>query len=212
MSQPDEARLLLTLPILARMRSVEGWLSDGEADLLVAGLARALEELPAPHAVVEVGSYCGRSTTVLGSVVKALDEDGRVYAVDPHEGEVGALDQGVVRTSPTLARFERNMRDAGLADVVLTVKQRSHEVRWERPIAFLLVDGLHDYASVSGDFLHFEGWLVDGAYVAFHDYADYYPGVKAFVNELLATGRYDAVRRVGSMMLVRQRPAAAAAA
>ena len=212
MSQPDEARLLLTLPILARMRSVEGWLSDGEADLLVAGVARALAELPAPHAVVEVGSYCGRSTTVLGSVVKALDVDGRVYAVDPHEGEVGALDQGLVRTSPTLARFERNMRDAGLAEVVLTIKQRSHEVEWERPIAFLLVDGLHDYASVSGDFCHFEAWLVEGAYVAFHDYADYYPGVKAFVNELLATGRYVAVRRVGSMMLVRRRPGAAAAA
>jgi hypothetical protein len=197
--------LLLTLPILERMRAVEGWLEDEEADLLLAGVSRSLAELPPPRAIVEVGSFCGRSTTVLGSAAKALDDEARVYAIDPHEGEVGARDQGIVRCASTLPAFERNIARAGLSEVVVTVQRRAREVEWERPIALLLIDGLHDYASVSGDFLHFEPWLPEGAYAAFHDYADYYPGVKAFVDELLATGRWDRLHLAASLMLVRRR-------
>jgi hypothetical protein len=198
--------MFLTLPIIDRMRAVEGWLTDREADLLIAGAARALAALPPPHAVVEVGSYCGRSTTVLGSVVKAFSPEGHVYAVDPHEGEVGALDQRVIRTPPTLARFRDNMARAELSEVVVTMRQRSYEVAWERPVTFLLVDGLHDYASVSRDFGHFEPWLADGAHVAFHDYADYYPGVRAFVDELLAGRRYERIHLADSLMLGVYRP------
>jgi hypothetical protein len=32
--------------------------------------------------------------------------------------------------------------------------------------------------------------LAEGGYVAFHDYATYYPGAMTFVNKLLAGGRY----------------------
>jgi hypothetical protein len=207
MFDPD-ASLLLTLPILERMRRVEGWLSDSEADLLIAGLARALTDLPGPHAVVEVGSFQGRSTTVIGSVVQSLRADGSVFAIDPHDGEVGALDQGIVRTRPTLAAFTRNIASAGLSDVVTTIQKRSHEVEWERPISFLLIDRLHDYANVSRDFLHFEPWLREGAYVAFHDYADFYPGVQAFVDELLTSGRYAVVHTAETMLLARRVAAA----
>ena len=199
--------LMLTLPILARMRAVGGWLEDEEADLLVTGASRALAELPGPHAIVEVGSFCGRATVVLGSVAMARDPTARVYAVDRFDGEVGALDQGIERFAPSLAAFERNIAQAGLRDVVTTVQQAPCRVDWETPIAFLLIDGLHDYASVSADFFHFEPWLPDGAYVAFHDYADYFPGVMAFVDELLAAGPYLPVRRVNSMTLLRKRAA-----
>ncbi|HEX2643892.1 MAG TPA: hypothetical protein VHU81_12940, partial [Thermoanaerobaculia bacterium] len=83
-AEPDpapELPLLLTVPILEKMRKVEGWLDDEEGDLLLAACARSLAELPAPHAVVEVGSYCGRSTVVLGSVVQALRPEARVHAI-----------------------------------------------------------------------------------------------------------------------------------
>jgi predicted O-methyltransferase YrrM len=201
-----ERPLLLTLPVLERMRRVEGWLFDEEGDLLLAGVSRAVREFPEPAAVVEVGSYCGRSTVVLGSAVRAVAPEVRVYAIDPHEGEVGAADRGLARTPPTLQRFERTIADAGLTDVVELIQQRSHETKWDRPISFLLVDGLHDYGNVSRDFRHFEPWLVEGAYVAFHDYADYWPGVKAFVNELLGGGHYERVALAASLILVRRRP------
>ena len=37
--------LLLTVPILERMRGVEGWLTDAEADLLIASVSRERGEI-----------------------------------------------------------------------------------------------------------------------------------------------------------------------
>ena len=195
--------LLLTVPILARMKKIQGWLEENEADLLIAVAARALATLPAESAIVEVGSFCGRSTVVLGAAVRSLGVQAKLYAIDPHDGKVGALDQGIQCLGSTLDRFRRNIAEAGLATIVEVIQKRSVDVVWDKPIGLLLVDGLHDYASVAHDFYHFEPWLVPGAYVAFHDYADYYPGVKAFVNELLATGHYQRVCNAGSMLVVR---------
>ena len=205
------APLLLTLPILERMRPIEGWLWDEEADLLIAATVRALDELPAPHAIVEIGSYCGRSTVVLASVVRALEPEARVYAIDPHDGQVGAVGRRLNATPPTLARFEANVAAAGVRDVVVTVQRRSYETEWAKPISLLFIDGLHDYSNVSRDFRHFESWLVPGGYVAFHDYAPYYPGVQAFVNEVLAGAPYERVHCAGSTMLLRRHPGEAAA-
>jgi glycosyltransferase involved in cell wall biosynthesis len=142
---------------------------------------------------------------VFGSVLKALGSDGRVYAIDPHDGVVGALDRGLCAGPTTLARFERNIADAGLKDVIVTVQRRSFEVTWEQPISLLFIDGLHDYANVARDFYHFEPSVGPGGYIAFHDYADYYPGVKAFVNELIGGADYERVLCVRSMMLLRKR-------
>ncbi|MFN2416330.1 MAG: class I SAM-dependent methyltransferase, partial [Pyrinomonadaceae bacterium] len=200
--------LPLALPNLARMKTVEGWLRDDEADLLIAVTSRALKDLPAPHRVVEVGSYCGRSTVVFGSVVKALRPDAKVYAIDPHDGRVGATGQRSTKTAPTLEKFQWNIRNAGLTETVELIQKYSHEVEWGDPISLLFIDGLHDYANVARDFFHFERFVVEGGYVAFHDYADYCPGVKTFVNEVLGSGRYRKVHCAMSMMVVQKLAAA----
>ncbi|HEX8475954.1 MAG TPA: glycosyltransferase [Pyrinomonadaceae bacterium] len=202
----DAPALLLNAPIIAQMKKVEGWLDEAEADLLIAAASRALGSLPAPHALVEVGSFCGRATTVLASVARVVAPAARVYSIDPHDGRVGALDQRIDKHPPTLEKFKRNMQKAGLSALVEIIQKRSVEVAWERPISLLLIDGLHDYASVSQDFYHFERWIVPDGLVAFHDYAAYFPGVQAFVNELLRTGRYRKIHCVASMMVLRKLP------
>jgi hypothetical protein len=75
-------------------------------------------------------------------------------------------------------------------------------VKWDKPISLLLIDGLHDYPSVSGDFFKFSDWIKPGGFVAFHDYADYFPGVKAFVDELTSTADYTLVDKVESFIVV----------
>ncbi len=207
----DEPGLLLALPILARMKTIDGWLWEEEADLLMGITARALQQLPAPHAMVEIGSYCGRSTVVIGSVIKALSQQARLYAIDPHGGIVGASDQGLSPTSPTLEKFRRNIAEADLTDVVELIQQFSYEVKWQGPISLLFIDGLHDKENVARDFHHFEPFVVDGGFIAFHDYADYYPGVMAFVDEMLATGRFRRVHCEKSMMVVQKLPRGAQA-
>jgi hypothetical protein len=78
-------------------------------------------------------------------------------------------------------------------------------------ITLLLVDGLHDYANVACDFFRFDALIRAGGFVAFDDYADYYPGVQTFVNELLAAGEYRLVGQAGSMVVLRKAPEGAAA-
>jgi predicted O-methyltransferase YrrM len=186
------------------MRGIEGWLEDEEADLLLAVTVYALRTLPKPHVVVEVGSYCGRSTVVIGSVAKSVSPEAKVYAIDPHDGKVGSLDRGLYTVPPTLERFKQNMAAADLTDIVEVIQKCSYEVTWDVPISLLFIDGLHDYANVARDFSQFERWIVPGGLIAFHDYSAYYPGVQTFVNEILSAGKYRQVRCEKSMMVVQK--------
>lgn len=191
-------------PILTAMRQVSGWLYDEEADLLITATDQALTACPDVRALVEIGSFRGKATTVIASVVRAMRPQARVFAVDPHDGVVGDLERGVSHEGPTLDQFRQNIARAGLDDVVETVRATAPDVAWSEPICFLLVDGLHDYASVARDFKHFEDHLADSAVVAFHDYADYFPGVMAFVDELLRGGRYVFVERSATLIVLRK--------
>jgi hypothetical protein len=197
-------KVVLSLPILQKMRNVRGWLEDEEADLLIGSLSQAFSSLPPEAAVVEVGSFEGKATLVLASVAKALHVKLKVYAIDPHDGKVGALDTGLQFYRNTLETLQRNVALSGVSEIVEVIPKVSVEVEWDHPIGFLLIDHLHDYASVARDFHHFERWLVPGGYVAFHDYADYFPGVRRFVDELLALGDYSRVHCVKTMMVLKR--------
>jgi hypothetical protein len=197
----DEIRLAA----LADMRPVRGWLADNEAELLITIGAEALVRATTEPAVVEIGSFCGKATVVLGHLLRAMRPDGRVWAIDPHDGVVGAAGQGLREEGPTLAEFQLTMSRSGLSAFVETVQARSADVAWSRPICLLLVDGLHDYDSVARDFKHFEKHLTASALIAFHDYADYFPGVRSFVDELLAAGQYSIAYRAGSLIVLQSR-------
>ncbi len=205
----DDSGLVLSLPILNRMRNIKGWLAEEEADLLIAACSRSLSAVSNDAAVVEVGSFCGRSTVVLASVVQSLGAPTRVYAVDPHEGVVGATDSGTQSLGPTFEIFRHNIAVNGLTSVVEPIPRRSVDVLWEKPIAFLFIDGLHDYENVSQDFHHFEPWVVAGGYIAFHDYSGYYAGVKKFVDEVLSLPGFEKTHSVAKMIVVRKRSASA---
>lgn len=202
--RPQGPQPLSTLSLLRRMEGIPGWLSPGEADLLAGSVVQALSATPAPHHIIEIGSYCGRSTMVLGSVVQAVDQQATVHAVDPHEGTVSAAPGRRHTGTPTFTTFLAHLVAAGLGDVVVPVKARSYEVDWHDPVCLLFIDGLHDYADVACDFSHYERWLGPGALVAFHDYSDQYPCVKSFVDHVLATGAYEPVGRVESLAVVRR--------
>jgi hypothetical protein len=196
----------LRQPILREMKSIEGWLTPSEADLLISATQLALTDCPHVNALVEVGSYCGRATTVIASVVRAVRPTARLWAIDPHDGFVGAHDAGLERVAPTLETLHANLERTQLSPFVEIVRSRAHDVPWTEPVCLLLIDGLHDYPNVLKDFSQFEAHLSEGALVAFHDYAEYFPGVPAFVDELCASGRYQAVARARSLIVLRRLP------
>ncbi len=195
--------MLLLLPLFNKTLKIEGWLDIEEADLLLSTTLRCCIELSQPHNLVEIGSYKGKSTVILGSVVRALFPDSKVYAIDPHMGIVGAEGQDLRVLESSLQMFNYNIEKEGLNDVVELIKECSFNVNWDKPISLLFIDGLHDYVNVSRDFNHFSKYLRIGGYIIFHDYAEYYPGVMKFVNELLKNRSYEKVYHLKSMFVVR---------
>lgn len=188
---------------LSLMRPIFGWFSEEEAELLLAIAVRALRDLD-DCAVVEIGSYLGRSTVLLASVVRDLRPSAQVVAIDPHVGVVSVAD-GIDQSGvPTYEAFCANLDAAGLSTSVRAIRQCSTDVSWDQPIGLLFIDGLHDYKSVSADFGHFKQWIKPGGFVAFHDYAYYWPGVVQLVDEAWNSCHFQWVDRVGSLVVLRK--------
>jgi len=191
-------------PIVDKISKIEGWLSAAEAELLAWITEKSLSSLPKPHIIAEVGSYHGKSTIVFGTVIKEKFPDATIVAMDTHDGKLGAADLGLKQYPPSLDFFKRNIQTAGIADLVEVVQEQCRNVQWNRPVSILFIDGLHDYMNVSRDFMHFSNWFVKGAFIAFHDYADYFPGVKNFVNELLDSMQYKKIAVVHSLIVLQK--------
>lgn len=168
-----------------RMSPIEGWFSEDEGRLLFRTVIQAVVELPGQ--VVEVGSYKGRSTVILGHAARtaARGRPGvKVYAIDPHEG---VLSSGKV--PPTWDSFITMLTSYGLGDVVVSLRLKSSEVRWSGPIALLFIDGLHDLANVAADYSKFFPFVPPGGYIAFHDYSNPgHPDVRTFVDDRILAG------------------------
>jgi hypothetical protein len=192
------------LRLINEVRNIEGWLEDREADLLIAAAVQACRSLPVRH-MVEIGSYHGKSTVLLATVLKTFAPDARLHAIDPHDGMLGASDLGLIKCAPSFEKLKKNITQAGVASFVDVIRQRSSEVPWREPIAFLLIDGLHDYPNVARDFWHFADSLCVGGYAGFHDYADYYPAVKVFVDELISSCKYLRIAQEGSLVIIQKK-------
>lgn len=168
---------------------VDGWLTEQEG--------RELAELAAGKMVLEIGSYCGRSTICLAQKARA------VYAVDPFDGRATPV------PADTLPTFRRNLQRYGVDDRVTPIRGTSAEVLPDRAPVFdvVFVDGNHAYEAVREDIRLARTVLRPGGLLVFHDYASACdPGVKQAVDEMLAAGG-DVLRRVDSLLVTR--PAAA---
>ncbi len=146
---------------------------EGEA------LHRLAAECPVDGPFLEVGSYCGKSATYLGSAAR---DSGRVlYALDHHRGseenqagwehhEPDLVDPEVAKMD-TLPIFRRAIHDAGLEGTVVAVVGDSPKVArfWSTPLALLFIDGGHGEEPAH---LDYESWtpnLVAGGTLLIHD-------------------------------------------
>jgi len=188
--------------ILSVFNSTEGWFYGDEGVFLLDSVERALRDVPA-KTVVEVGSYLGKSTVLLGWA--AQNAKAKVYAVDPHEGEVTKPGGTMMKMEPTLERFEKNMAKSGLSGTVVTVRKKSSDVEWSEAIGFLFIDGLHDYAHVATDYAQFASWVPEGGFIGFHDYNAMWPDVMKFVDQRIAAGSIVKEKLVNSLLLTRKK-------
>src|SRR5438876_12261609 len=99
-----------------------GYLAEREARFLMLAAAGA----PADGAIVEIGSFKGRSTVGLAYVAQRYGL-GDVVAIDPHTSpSTTDPDLGTERSS--YDEFQENLRRAGVADAVECRRAFSQEV------------------------------------------------------------------------------------
>ena len=143
--------------VKAVVDGVEGWLSDREASFLFDTAARCRNR----GAIVEIGSYKGKSTVCMGL---GAGSHVMIYAIDPHMSDLEHRGQG-----SSLEVFQRNVARAGLADSVIPIVAKSQDVAWSGPIEFLWIDGDHTYQGAWADFVKYSPYVIEGGIIAFHD-------------------------------------------
>jgi MMP 1-O-methyltransferase len=129
--------------------------------------------------LLEIGSYCGKSTVYLGAAARARDTV--VYSIDHHRGseehQVGQAffdprlvdrESGEVDTLPI---FRRTISEAVLDDVVIAIVARSEIVAraWAIPVGLVLIDGSHTEEAARLDFKSWAPFVVRGGLLAIHD-------------------------------------------
>ncbi|EFK99436.1 secreted protein [Streptomyces sp. SPB78] len=219
MSQPSATGLPAPTPppgVLAAFEGAKGFMPVHEGLALYAAAVEA-GRLGLP--LLEVGTYCGRSTVLLADAGRAAGVT--VVTVDHHRGseeqqpgweyhdpetvdpELGVMD--------TLPAFRRTLRRAGLEEHVVAVVGRSPQVAavWARPLGLVFVDGGHTDAHANADY---EGWaprLAPGGLLVIHDvFPDPADGGQAPYRVWLravASGDFDEVRTVDSLRVLRRR-------
>lgn len=184
---------------------IPGFLGESEARLL--GTIAAC--VPCNGAIVEIGSFKGKSTVVLGKVAAHYGL-GPIMAIDPHNFYNAELEAH--RTSPEASSYKEflsNLGAAGVREVVEVHRAYSTDIApaWNRPIGFLWIDGDHSYSGAKADFDGFARHLKPGGVVAFHDALHEFAGpIRVFVEEVLRSDRFGAAGFVQSIAWAQFRP------
>jgi hypothetical protein len=174
---------------------IPGWLTRDQARML---WDEALCLAPAEVAL-EIGSHQGRSAIVLAHALRQVGA--RLLAMDPFVE--GRLFGG----APTRTEFERNLRTAGVTDVVDLIPEYSTRARpgWDRPLHLLYIDGKHDYWTLSDD-LRWSVHLRPGDAVLVHDAFSSIGVTLGLLLHALPSARLRYERRTGSLALFRVAP------
>nr|WP_090346316.1 class I SAM-dependent methyltransferase [Mycolicibacterium malmesburyense]CRL78904.1 putative O-methyltransferase [Mycolicibacterium malmesburyense] len=128
---------------------------------------------------VEIGTYCGKSTVILGAA--AQQTGGVIYTVDHHHGSEEhqpgweyhdeSMVDAVTGLFDTLPTARHTLDTAGLDDHVVAIVGRSPVVArgWRTPLRLLFIDGGHTEEAAQRDFDGWARWVEVGGALVIHD-------------------------------------------
>ncbi|MEH6570523.1 MAG: class I SAM-dependent methyltransferase [Halioglobus sp.] len=198
----------------ANIDDIKGFLAEDEAQALYDYAMLGSSIGP----VLEIGSYCGKSTIYLGLACQA--NNSTVFALDHHRGseehQLGEFfhdpdlyDQGV-GLMDTFREFRRNIHRAGLDETVVPVVAGSEAAarNWHTPLGMVFIDGGHSLDAALTDYRCWSAHLKRGGLLAIHDiYPDPYKGGQApnaIYKMALASGLFELLVRVNSLGVLRR--------
>jgi MMP 1-O-methyltransferase len=128
---------------------------------------------------VEIGTYCGKSTVLLGAAAHARDSV--LYTVDHHHGSEEhqpgweyhdtSMVDAVTGRFDTLPTLRHTLDEAGLDDNVVAVVGKSTVVAkgWRTPLQLLFIDGGHSEDAARKDYDGWAKWVDIGGALIIHD-------------------------------------------
>jgi predicted O-methyltransferase YrrM len=174
---------------------VHGWISGAQRTKLF----HLAQECPKGQIIVEIGSWKGKSTAILGWGSKA-GQKMLVWAIDPHEATPAywIIHNGGEPQS-SYPQFAANLNAGGLLDVVMPLTMPSQQAAsiLREPVGVLFIDGDHHYAAL--DVTLWASHVVLGGWIALHDINMSY--VQTALALLQETGQFGAVETVDSMVV-----------
>jgi predicted O-methyltransferase YrrM len=168
--------------------------------------------------VLEVGTYCGKSTIYLASAASHTGQ--AVITVDHHHGseenqpgweyhDAALVDQRTGRLD-TLPHFRATLAGAGLDEAVIAIVGRSAGVArlWGAPLGMLFIDGGHTDVAAQADYESWAPWIAQGGALAIHDvFLDPADGGQAPYRvylRALASGAFTEVKVAGSLRVLQR--------
>ena len=153
---------------------VRGFLPDHEGQQLYEWASQAAPVGP----LLEIGSYCGRSTIWLGQAARA--HDAVVFALDHHRGseehQRGESHHDEALIDPTgqfdsFGEFRRNIAAADLEDTVIPIVASSEVVGpyWQGGLGMVFIDGGHSLDAALTDYRAWAPHVLPGGILAIHD-------------------------------------------
>ena len=202
----------ITLPI--DIDTVKGFLAPEEAACLYKHASARAPFGPC----LEIGSYCGKSATYLGTACKQAG--GILFAVDHHRGSEenqpgweyhdAELWDDEADAMDTLPFLRRTLRRADLEETVIPVVGLSRVIaaHWQTPLSFLFIDGGHTMEHALNDYRGWTPHLMQGGTLAIHDvFPDPADGGRPpfeIYQRALASDLFEEVEAVSSLRILKK--------
>jgi len=157
------------------LNTIKGFMDDDEAIRLFT-LADKASRL---GAVLEIGSYCGRSAAIIGTACQK--NNGILYSIDHHIGseeqqpgeeyfdpELFDERTGGVNTLPF---FRETLKKTSLEDTVIPIVSTSKVVgkMWQTKLSMVFIDGGHSFEAAYTDFLTWSPHILTHGLLVIHD-------------------------------------------
>lgn len=157
------------------IQTVKGFLDPVEGETLYQHALAAAHQAP----ILEVGSYCGKSTVYLGAACKT--RQAVLYAVDHHRGSEehqpgeeyydSELYDSHHEALDSFPSFRHTLKRAELENTVVPIVAPSVLAarHWNTPLSMVFIDGGHSMAAALEDYRSWSGHVIRGGFLAIHD-------------------------------------------
>ena len=155
--------------------NIKGFMHDDEALLLYQTSLKAAES----GALLEIGSYCGKSAYFIGLAAK--EQHSILFSVDHHKGseeqqagqeyfDPDLFDTKINRIN-TLPLFENTIETASLEEFIVPIVAESAIAgkMWATPLSMLFIDGGHSLEDALEDYNTWEKHIIQNGFLVIHD-------------------------------------------